>query len=90
MRKGISTKHAQWILLMLLVSVLALQAADIKWMRYGGYQAKVASTGDMGEGGLGWAQSGYIPYNGFGTYDYEGFEQGDGVFSCRRYRLCDQ
>lgn len=87
MRKGISTKQVRWILLTLLVSVLVLQAADIKWMRYGGYQAKVASTGDMGEGGLGWAQSGYIPYNGFGTFDYEGFEQGDGVFSSHAWYL---
>jgi hypothetical protein len=52
-----------------MVSAAAVQSAEIKWLRYGGYQAKIVSTGDMGEGGLGWDQSGYFPYNGFGTYE---------------------
>jgi len=42
-----------------LLSVQNSDAAGIKWLRYGNWQAKVASTGDMGEGGLGWAESGY-------------------------------
>jgi hypothetical protein len=42
-----------------LVFVHDSQAAALKWLRYGNWQAKVTSTGDMGEGGLGWAESGY-------------------------------
>jgi hypothetical protein len=42
-----------------LLTVEQVDAAALKWMRYGNWQAKVTSTGDMGEGGLGWAESGY-------------------------------
>jgi hypothetical protein len=60
---------AIFCLLFILSAAQFTDAADLKWLRYGNYQAKVASTGDMGEGGLGWAESGYIAYNGFDTFD---------------------
>lgn len=85
MMKVISSTRAGWLLLLFLVSAAAVQAADIKWLRYGGYQAKVVSTGDMGEGGLGWAQSGYIPYNGFGTFDEYASESS--IFSSHAWYL---
>ncbi len=87
MNKLISSRKAYRVLFVLLFACLTLQGADIKWLRYGSYQAKVASTGDMGEGGLGWAQSGYIPYNGFGTFDYDDFD-GPAFSSHAWYLIC--
>ncbi len=85
MNNRTSSRKAFWVLSLLLFTTLAMQAADIKWLRYGSYHAKVASTGDMGEGGLGWDQSGYFPFNGFGTYEYD---YGDGpAFSSHAWYL---
>jgi len=61
-------KKIHYIILFLLFSVIIFQFAnadDIKWIRYGDYQAKVTASGDMGEGGLGWDQSGYCSYDNF-------------------------
>lgn len=40
-------------------------SAVVKWIRVGSWQAKIASTADMGESGLDYGQSGYYYYTNF-------------------------
>jgi hypothetical protein len=70
---------------LVVITMQNVYSADIKWLNYGAYQAKVASTGDMGEEGLGWAQSGYLPFNGFQSFKYEGFPET--IFSSHAWYL---
>jgi hypothetical protein len=57
------------ISLSLLLSIQTMYAADTKFIGFGAYHNKIRS--DAADD---WIDIGWIPYNGFGTFEYEEFE----------------